>query len=160
MSTAEERRDRGRCIFCTAFASPDDRATYTLWRGHRCFALLNAYPYTSGHAMVAPVEHVATLEALDRETMAEMMAAARALTLALGSVYGPHGFNLGLNLGEAAGAGIEDHLHLHVVPRWRGDTNFMSTVADVRVIPESLEAAFEKVRSALAELTKREGWDR
>ena len=133
------------CIFCAA--AQDGEETLTLIHGERCFALLNRYPYTSGHAMVAPLEHVAELTSLDGETMAEMMVLARRLVQALRDTYRPHGFNLGLNLGEAAGAGIEEHLHLHVVPRWRGDTNFMSAVAQTRVIPEALEDTYERVKN-------------
>ncbi|HHQ48568.1 MAG TPA: HIT domain-containing protein [Acidobacteria bacterium] len=144
------RAAEGDCIFCRAWESSNDRETLTLWRGERCFALLNRYPYTSGHAMVAPVAHVADLDDLEPGVLAEMMEAARALTRALKIVYAPHAFNLGMNVGEAAGAGIKEHLHLHVVPRWMADTNFISVVGDVRVIPENLGVTWEKVVRALA----------
>ncbi len=153
--SSADRKVEGQCIFCRAWESGDDRDTLTLWRGERCFALLNRYPYTSGHAMVAPVAHVAELRDLDGATMAEMMEAARALIEALKSVYAPHGFNLGMNVGEAAGAGIKEHLHLHVVPRWMADTNFISVVGDVRVIPEDLGVTWDKVGRAL----KAQGWE-
>jgi len=153
--SSADHKVEGRCIFCRAWESTDDRDTLTLWRGKRCFALLNRYPYTSGHAMVAPVAHVAELRDLDGATMAEMMEAARALIEALGSIYAPHGFNLGMNVGEAAGAGIKEHLHLHVVPRWMADTNFISVVGDVRIIPEDLGVTWDKVGRAL----KAQGWE-
>ncbi len=131
------------CIFCAAANGGEE--TLTVFRGARVFALLNRYPYTSGHAMVAPYEHVGDLSRLDAGTVAELMTVGQRLVEALRRVYHPQGFNLGLNLGEAAGAGIEEHLHLHVVPRWRGDTNFMTVNADVRVIPEDLAATWAKV---------------
>lgn len=135
------------CIFCAAAAGESD--DLTLARTERAVAMLNRYPYTSGHAMVAPVTHVADLAELDASTLAEMMALMQRVVRALQRSYRPHGFNLGANLGEAAGAGIVDHLHLHVVPRWRGDTNFMSVSGDVRVLPEELAATCAKLRAAL-----------
>ena len=135
------------CIFCAAASG--DEASLTVGGSERAFALLNRYPYTSGHTMVAPRAHVGDLAALDAGTLAEMMALAQRVVRALQQVYAPHGFNLGLNLGEAAGAGITDHLHLHVVPRWRGDTNFMSVNADVRVLPENLAETQAKLAEAL-----------
>ncbi len=135
------------CIFCAAASGVDD--SLTLLHGERVFALLNRFPYTSGHAMVAPNAHVADLEGLDDASLAEMIVTARRVVRALEAVYHPHAFNLGLNVGEAAGAGIADHLHLHIVPRWRGDTNFMTVSADVRVIPEDLGQTCAKLRAAL-----------
>lgn len=121
----------------------------TLARAERAFALLNLFPYTSGHTMVAPVAHIADFSQLDEATLAEMMKLAQRVVRAIQQVYRPHGFNLGFNLGEAAGAGIADHLHLHVVPRWRGDTNFMTATADTRVLPEDLGETCAKLRGAL-----------
>ncbi len=135
------------CIFCAAAGG--GRETLTLHTGARAFALLNRFPYTSGHSMVAPIGHLADFTALDEATVAEMMALARRVVTALEQVYHPHGFNLGFNLGEAAGAGIAEHLHMHIVPRWRGDTSFMTVGASVRVIPEDLEQTWTKLRSAL-----------
>lgn len=137
------------CIFC--LARDGGKETLTITRGERVFALLNRYPYTTGHLMVAPNMHLGDITRLDRETLAELMEMAQKLVRALEKVYQPHGFNLGFNLGEAAGAGIVDHLHLHVVPRFRGDTNFMTTNANVRVIPEDLAQTWEKITSALEE---------
>ncbi|HVN76714.1 MAG TPA: HIT domain-containing protein [Thermoanaerobaculaceae bacterium] len=136
-----------QCVLCAAVGGGED--TLTLARGERAFALLNRFPYTSGHAMVAPVAHVADLSQLDAATLSEMMSLLQRIVRALTQVYQPHGFNIGFNLGEAAGAGIADHLHLHVVPRWRGDTNFMAVTADVRVIPEELTETRAKLRRAL-----------
>jgi ATP adenylyltransferase len=143
---SEEEQTAG-CIFCAA--AEDGRDTLTLQRGERAFALLNRYPYTSGHAMVAPIAHVADFMALDPATLAEMMALAQRVMRAVEGVYHPQGMNLGLNLGEAAGAGIVEHLHLHIVPRWVGDTNFMTATSNVRVIPEDLSQTWEKLTRAL-----------
>ena len=135
------------CIFCAA-ASGDNPAL-TVAEDERTVALLNRYPYTSGHTMIAPREHVSDLTRLDSATLVEMMHLAQRVMQALQQLYAPHGFNLGLNLGEAAGAGIADHLHLHVVPRWRGDTSFITVNADVRVLPEDLAVTRTKLKQAL-----------
>ena len=121
----------------------------TVARGERAFALLNRYPYTSGHTMVAPYAHVGDLGELDPATLTEMMSLTQKVVRALQRTYQPHGFNLGFNLGEAAGAGVADHLHLHIVPRWRGDTSFMTVNAEVRVLPEELDETCAKLRKAL-----------
>jgi len=153
--TSVDQRDREACIFCRALSSERDRDTLTLLRRSRCFALLNIYPYTSGHCMVAPNMHVSSPEQLDDATLAEIMITARSLLRALRVAYAPHGFNVGFNVGAAAGAGIEEHLHLHVVPRWRGDTNIMGVIGDTRVIPEDLGTTFDKLRAAIeAEVTR------
>jgi ATP adenylyltransferase len=152
--TMVDDRNRDECVFCRARDSRDDRETLTLLRRSRCFALLNLYPYTSGHAMVAPNAHVQDLDVLDEATLAEIMIVAKRLMGALRRVYRPHGFNVGFNVGEAAGAGIEEHLHLHVVPRWRGDTNIMGVVGRTRVIPEDLGTTFDKLATEL----HRESW--
>lgn len=141
----------GHCVFCRAYESADDAATLTLWRRERTFALLNLFPYTSGHCMVAPVAHTGDLAGLDIETMTEMMVGARDLMRALKEIYQPHGFNVGFNVGQAGGAGIEEHLHLHIVPRWRADNNFMTVIGDTRVIPEAIETTFEKIRGVILE---------
>jgi ATP adenylyltransferase len=147
--TTVDQRNRDDCIFCRALLSENDRETLTLLRADHCFALLNLYPYTSGHCMVAPNTHVSDLDELDDVTLAEMMTTARTLIRVLREVYDPHGFNVGCNVREAAGAGIEEHLHLHIVPRWRGDTNLMGVVAKTRVIPEDLGRTFEKMTAGL-----------
>lgn len=135
------------CIFCAAGGGGAE--TLTLLRGEKAFVLLNRYPYTSGHTMVAPLAHVADFSALEEDALAEIMRLARRVVAALTKAYQPHGFNIGFNLGEAAGAGIAEHLHLHVVPRWRGDTNFMTVSGSTRVIPEDLETTWRKVHEAL-----------
>ena len=145
-----DARDRSECIFCDAFASQDDRATLTLRRDSRSFALLNLYPYTTGHSMVAPIHHCSEFSDVDEETLAEMMRSAQDLMAAMRKIYHPHGFNVGFNVGEAAGAGIEEHLHLHVVARWRGDANMMTVVGGTRVVPEDLDRTFERMSLAVA----------
>jgi len=136
------------CIFCAAAGGVADDSL-VLARSQRSFALLNRYPYTSGHAMVAPLAHTADLALLDGGTLNEMMALVQRVMGAIQAVYAPHGFNVGMNLGEAAGAGVVDHLHLHVVPRWRGDSNFMSVSGGVRVLPEDLATTLGRLRAAL-----------
>ena len=137
------------CVFCRILASDDPpESTYVVWRDDRCAAVLNAYPYTSGHLMVMPVRHVAGPDDLDAEEAAALWGAVAHAVRALRAAYRPDGLNLGANLGRAAGAGIPDHLHMHCVPRWAGDTNFMTTVAETRVLPESLPATYKKVRNA------------
>jgi ATP adenylyltransferase len=147
--SAADDRDRSECIFCDAYASTDDRATLTLQRGQWSFALLNLYPYTTGHAMVAPIQHCSDLSDVDEDTLTEMMRTSQDLMAAMRKLYNPHGFNVGFNVGEAAGAGIEEHLHLHVVARWRGDNNMMTVVGGTRVIPEDLGRTFERMTEAL-----------
>ena len=136
------------CIFCIKASEDRDRENYIVHRGSHNFVILNLYPYSSSHLMIAPYEHVPSLEAASTETVAEMMQLARLAEIHLRSVYRPQGFNLGLNLGEAAGAGVPGHIHMHVLPRWVGDTNFMTTVAETRVLQESLDVTFEKVKNA------------
>ena len=148
VSKADDR-DRSECIFCDAFASKDDHATLTLRRDPKSFALLNLYPYTTGHAMVAPIHHCSEISDVDDETLSEMMRSAQDLMKAMREIYRPHGFNVGFNVGEAAGAGIEEHLHLHVVARWRGDSNMMTVVGGTRVVPEDLDRTYEKMRRVL-----------
>ena len=134
------------CIFCLRPAQTDGPENLIVARGTQAFVILNRYPYTSGHLMVVPYTHQPSLELLDAKTRAEMMELTSTAILVLQAVYRPEGFNLGINIGEAAGAGITEHVHMHVVPRWKGDTNFMSTLAETRVIPEALEETYRKVR--------------
>jgi ATP adenylyltransferase len=136
------------CIFCRAVDSDDDEASYVVHRGERCFVILNAYPYNNGHVMIAPYAHEPTLEALDEPTLTEHMTLVKRSTAALREVYKPEGFNVGMNIGKAAGAGIEDHVHMHVVPRWAGDTNFMPVIGDVRVLPQSLADSWRELKEA------------
>jgi ATP adenylyltransferase len=136
------------CIFCTKPAEDDDEKNLIVHRGERCFVILNLFPYTNGHLMVAPYAHLATLPELDAETVAEMMALAQRAMVVLDEAYDPQGYNAGLNQGRVAGAGYETHIHLHVVPRWAGDTNYMPVVADTRVMPQSLEDSYSALKGA------------
>jgi ATP adenylyltransferase len=136
------------CIFCTKPAEDEDERNLIVHRGERCFVILNLFPYTNGHLMIAPYAHLATLPELDPETTAEMMALAQRAIVVLDRTYEPHGYNAGLNQGRAAGAGYEGHIHLHVVPRWSGDTNYMPVLADTRVMPQSLEESYRALEGA------------
>lgn len=135
------------CVFCRALEASDEEGL-VVHRGARAFALLNKFPYSSGHLMVAPVRHVGEYEELDAVEAAEIHALAGAALAALREVYGPEGFNLGWNLGRIAGAGVVDHVHQHVVPRWSGDTNFMPVLADVKVLPEHIVETRERLAAA------------
>ena len=146
VSTADAE---GGCIFCEKAASSDDRGNYIVLRAERNFLILNLYPYTSGHLMIAPYEHVATLAAAPQETLHEMMRLTARAEKALGQLYRPDGFNIGMNVGESAGAGIAGHIHMHVLPRWTGDGSFMTTVSETRVLPETLDTTYERVKAAL-----------
>jgi ATP adenylyltransferase len=137
------------CIFCDALAAGDDAATGIVLRGSRAFVILNRYPYTTGHVMVVPYAHGGELKDCAAETLAEIMQLAQRMQLAIESAYHPQGYNLGMNLGRSAGAGVAGHLHMHVLPRWSGDSNFMTTVAETRVQPEELPTTYEKLRRAL-----------
>jgi ATP adenylyltransferase len=139
----------GTCLFCRVFEARDDRRTLILQRGSQAFLILNAYPYASGHLMAVPVRHVAGLEDTRDDEMTETIALLRRGVQALQAAYRPDGFNVGLNQGRAAGAGVAGHLHFHVVPRWHGDTNFMPVIGETKVLPESLESTYERLLAAL-----------
>ncbi len=140
------------CIFCERPRLGDDAAAYIVERGPRCFTMLNAYPYNNGHVMISPYEHVPSIEQLDPPTLTELMTLAQRSLAALRSAYAPDGFNMGINQGKIAGAGFDGHVHLHVVPRWGGDTNFMPVVGGARVLPESLGSSWQALTGALSEL--------
>ena len=142
-----EKREPG-CVFCTIHAQDRDAENLLLFRGKAAFVILNRYPYTSGHLMVVANAHQASFEHLDAPARSEMMELATKALQVLRQVYAPDAFNLGANIGEAAGAGIAGHVHLHVVPRWSGDTNFMSTLAETRVLPEQLDETFRRIQAA------------
>lgn len=137
------------CVFCAKPAEDDDEANLIVHRGERCFVILNKYPYTNGHLMVAPFDHLATIQELDPATVAELMALAQRAMSVLEDEYSPHGYNVGFNQGRVAGAGVEHHIHMHVVPRWGGDTNFMSVIADTRVMAQTLEQTYAALRGRL-----------
>ena len=137
-------------IFTQIAQSSDDEANYVIARDRTCFALLNKYPYTGGHLMVVPYKHTPDLHGLTDEEMSDLMKLVRRCQDALTAVMKPHGFNIGINLGKIAGAGIEGHLHVHIVPRWSGDTNFMPVIANTMVLPEALTELAAKLRSAMA----------
>lgn len=147
--TSTDKHVDGECVFCRAYESGDDRATLTLRRWERSFALLNLYPYTCGHCMVAPIRHVSFLDEVNDATLGEMMTGARVLVECLKRIYRPHGFNVGFNLGQAAGAGIEEHMHLHIVPRWHGDTSFTTVIGDLRIHPEDLAGTYTRMTDEL-----------
>ena len=147
MKTTEKEEG---CVFCNAQAKEDSAANLIAFRGERAFVILNLYPYTSGHLMVVPFEHIATLEELDPATRAEMMELTSQCMTVLRKIYHPQAFNMGANIGEAAGAGVPGHVHIHIVPRWGGDTNFMSTLGETRVLPESIEDTYKRVREGFS----------
>ncbi len=134
------------CIFCSALEKEDSAENLIALRGERAFVILNRYPYTSGHLMVVPFDHQANLEQLDPETRAEMMELTTRCMAVLRRIYHPQAYNMGANIGEAAGAGVKSHVHIHIVPRWAGDTNFMSILGETRVLPETLETTYQRVR--------------
>ena len=134
------------CVLCLALEAAEDPKSLVVHQGAHAFVVMNLYPYNAGHLMIAPRRHVGSLRAASGEELSEMMALARQAEGVLGEVYKPDGLNVGLNLGKAAGAGVADHIHLHVVPRWAGDTNFMTVTGDVRVIPEDPFQAGARLR--------------
>ncbi len=134
------------CIFCEALKRNQDDATFVLFRGQRNFILLNRYPYTTGHAMIAPYDHVGELDQADPETLSEMIHLCQRFQRALAAVYKPDAYNLGMNLGRVAGAGVADHLHMHVLPRWAGDTSFMTAIGETRIEPEELAITYKKLK--------------
>ena len=137
------------CIFCTLPAQQRDAENHILYRGEHCFMMLNRYPYNNGHLMIAPFQHVETLEKLDAATLAELMAQTQLALKALRKLMSPDGFNMGINEGKVAGAGFAEHVHYHIVPRWNGDTNFMPVVANIKVIPEHLDTVYAKLKQAI-----------
>lgn len=137
----------GECVFCAQLREKDDAKALIVHRGKHCFVILNAYPYTSGHVMIAPYEHTDQLQKLSSEAAREMMSLMQKLEGILRELYKPDGLNMGINLGKAAGAGIAGHIHMHVLPRWVADANFVSVIGETRVIPEALEETYRRIRS-------------
>jgi len=140
-------------LFSRIAQSNDDEANYVIARERTCFALLNTYPYTGGHLMVVPYKQVQDLNGLTDEELAELLKLTRKCQAALTRVMKPHGFNVGINFGKVAGAGILEHLHVHIVPRWEGDTNFMPVLASTSVVPQALKEIAAQLRTALTELS-------
>ncbi len=141
------------CVFCEA-PKHDDATVLILQRGRLAYVIMNLFPYNAGHVMVNPYQHVSTLEQLDDATLLEIMQLTKLSLAAIRFVSNPHAFNLGANLGKAAGGGIEQHFHFHIVPRWQGDTNFMPIVAETRVLPEKLEDAYARLKPAFEQMVK------
>jgi ATP adenylyltransferase len=133
------------CIFCDKIAEKDDRKNYIVYRGEHCFIILNAYPYTSGHVMVVPYAHLDQLVKLPAVASHEMMELSQKMEGLLREIYNAEGVNLGMNIGKCAGAGVAGHIHMHVLPRWTADANFVSVVCETRVLPEALETTYEKI---------------
>ena len=152
MSTAGESKGSGGCVFCDHLAQGDDEAAHILFRGDHVFVLLNAYPYNTGHLMVAPLRHAGDVVELTESERSELMELTASSVDVIRTVMGAEGFNTGMNLGAAGGAGIPGHLHMHVVPRWPGDTNFMPVVGQTKVLPEMLADTYAKLRPAFAAL--------
>ena len=142
------------CVFCDRMQLPSehDRDNLVLLRGERNFVILNLYPYNSAHLMVVPYEHTADFAALDRETVSEMTALLQRLVRVIAAEYSPEGFNMGMNIGRVAGAGVADHVHMHLVPRWAGDTNFMPVVGSTKVMPELLETTYDRLKVRLGSI--------
>lgn len=146
-----EKKEEG-CVFCNAHARKNSAENLIAFRRERAFVILNLYPYTSGHLMVVPFVHIATLEELDPATRAEMMELTSQCTTVLRKIYQPQAFNVGANIGEAAGAGVPGHFHIHIVPRWGADTNFMTVLGETRVLPESLEDTYKRVQEGFSKI--------
>jgi len=152
--TSPKSEQPAGCIFCIAAASGNDRETLTIYRGERTLVMLNKYPYTNGHVMVAPIAHEALLmQSSDASLRALIRLTAEAQRI-LSDVYHPDGFNIGMNFGQIAGAGVADHYHMHVVPRWSGDANFMTVTARTRLVPEDLDATFDKLQPHFSKLPR------
>lgn len=148
------RADKAQgCFLCQKLAEKQDEENYILYRGRRNFILLNAYPYNPGHLMIAPYRHTGELEDMTEEERHEHMDLVAKGVMVLKEALHPTGFNLGVNLGRVAGAGVKDHIHTHIVPRWEGDVNYMPVIADIRVVPEALAATYEKLKSVFPRLS-------
>lgn len=148
--TGSDEAAKSGCAFCKVLNNSDsDDEKFILTRAEFNFVILNIYPYTSGHLMIVPYDHIATLDQADKQTTDEMMDLTKRAQAAIDEVYRPDGINLGMNLGKAAGAGVEEHFHMHVLPRWVGDVNFMTAVGQTRTIPETLQTTYEKLKNKI-----------
>jgi len=148
MKYVTDASNSGACVFCTSPGQADSVANLIVHRGQKVYAILNRYPYTSGHLMIVPYNHTNQISDLSSETLKEMMLLVQKAVRILEKVYHPQGFNVGMNLGSVAGAGITSHLHMHVVPRWQGDANFMSVIGETRVLPEDLGRTYQRLSEA------------
>lgn len=148
MKYINENKQEEGCVFCKELTRPDGPENLIVFRGVFSFVILNRFPYTNGHLMILPYEHRSSIDELDTATRAEIMELTNIAIRVLREVYRPEGFNIGMNIGEAAGAGITEHLHMHVVPRWLGDTNFMTSLGQTRVLPEALEVSYSRIKEA------------
>lgn len=137
------------CVFCDLLQAGDDEKARIVYRGEHCFIILNTFPYTSGHVMIVPYAHLDELRKLPVPAAQEMMALSQRLETVLRQIYSPDGINLGMNIGQAAGAGVAGHIHMHVLPRWAADSNFMTVVGETRVLPENLELTYQRIKGAL-----------
>src|SRR5258708_24771280 len=155
--TRETPAEDDGCFLCTAPKRQDDAVTLIVARAEHCFAILNRYPYNPGHLMIAPYQHVPTIEELDAPTLTDIMLLAQRCLAALRAAMRPDGFNMGINQGKVAGAGVTDHVHYHIVPRGNGDTNYMQVLGDVKVMPDLLENTYQQLRTALETLTRPTG---
>jgi len=140
----DHSKNKEGCIFCNLLLQKDGPENLVVYRGTKTFVLLNRYPYTTGHALVIPILHSASFESLDDDTLTELMVSTNKCTKVLKKLYQPQAFNIGANIGSSAGAGIANHVHMHIVPRWNGDSNFMSILSETRVLPEDLNVTFER----------------
>lgn len=141
-------KDEG-CILCEKERQKNDKKNYILERGKTCYVVLNKYPYNTGHLMIAPYRHVSEIEELNNDESTELMNLIKKFTRVLKKVFKPHGFNIGINIGRVAGAGIDKHIHIHIVPRWSADSNFMPVISDTKVIPELLETTYQRIKEKL-----------
>jgi ATP adenylyltransferase len=153
MTYIENPEKEVQCVFCAAQSGAESPQNLVVMRGRQAFVILNRFPYTSGHLMVVPYQHEASFEGLDAPSRAEMMELVTLSIQVLRAQYHPQGFNVGVNIGTAAGAGIADHVHMHIVPRWTGDTNFMSSLGQTRVLPETLEDTYTRIKQGWQRLT-------
>lgn len=140
--------DEAECFLCANPGVEDNAANLILYRGRSCFVIMNLYPYNNGHLMIAPYRHIGAFDELTSEEMTETMELVKLSLKALDATMSPHGYNVGLNLGRVAGAGIEEHIHMHIVPRWNGDTNFMPVIAETKVVSESLQESYQRLKKA------------
>jgi len=150
-----DTEDAGRCIFCEKPEENNDKKNYIIYRGKKCFVILNIFPYNNGHLLVVPYKHTSEISDIDLETMLEVMETVTIAVEAIKKTMRPDGFNIGMNLGRSAGAGVAEHLHIHIVPRWNGDTNYMPVIGGTKVISESLEDTYKKLKNAIDNCLKK-----